>query len=178
MTRARSQRPGMNGWRAFWLRRSRLEKVAAIALVLSLVLDNSAGERLPLAATILHLVTAGCFLGLLFRYVRSLLAIAIWRLRNRLLITYLVIAVVPIVLIGGMVGVSAYIFYGLISTYMANYEVQRLQSALALAGRAVALDLEQGMAGDMRVILAAHLPLKVKDVQWEASLLTAEEVAA
>jgi sigma-B regulation protein RsbU (phosphoserine phosphatase) len=178
MTGARSQRPGRNGWRTFWLRRSRLEKVAAIALVLSLVLDNSAGERLPLAATILHLLTAGCFLALLFRYVRSLLSIAIWRLRNRLLITYVFIALVPIVLIAGMVGVSCYIFYGLISTYMANYEVQRLQSALALAGRAVAHDLQHGATGDMRAMLAAHLPPRAKDLQPEANLVTAEEVAA
>lgn len=178
MTPVRSLRPGRNGWRAFWLRRTRLEKAAAISLLLSLVIDNSAaGVRLPLLATILHLFTAGCFLALLFRYVRGLLSIAIWRLRNRLLIAYVFIAVVPILLIAGMVGVSSYIFYGLISTYMANYEVQRLQSALSLAGRALAMDLEQGSTGDMRKILAEHLPARVGAVQPEASLMAAEEVA-
>ncbi len=177
MTRTRSLRPASKSWQSFWLRRSRLEKVAALVLLMSLIVDNSAAERFTSLGTLLHLAAAGCFLALLFRYLRGLLSFAIWRLRNRLLITYLFIAVVPIVLVASMGAISSYIFYGMVSTYMAHAEVQRLQDSLALAGRTVALDLEQGATGDLNAVLRSHLGPATVDVQPEASLLARDEVA-
>src|SRR5260370_14916298 len=129
---------------SFGTRRTRLEKAAATVLLLSLVVDNTIGARQLFLATLLHLATAGCFLALLARYLRTLLSMAIWRLRNRLLITYLFIGVVPVVLIAGMALISLYIFYGMASTYITKTEVRRLHEELAVARRAVALDLGLG----------------------------------
>src|SRR5579859_3682002 len=161
------------GW---WFRRSRLEKAAAIVLLLSLLVDTVAAESLPRVATVLHFLTAGCFLALLFRYVRSLLSLAIWRLRNRLLIAYLFIAVVPVALIAGMAGISLYIFYGLTSTYMASSEVHRLEEELALAGRTIALNVAS-KRDNLETVFNAHLSPKLKGVHPEAHLLPPGDVA-
>ncbi|MEE8200492.1 MAG: hypothetical protein V3R29_04905, partial [Candidatus Acidoferrales bacterium] len=42
----------------------------------------------------------------------------LWRLRNRLLVIYLFIAVIPILLILGMVGLTSYLLYGQLAGYL------------------------------------------------------------
>ena len=49
----------------------------------------------------------------------------LWGLRNRLLVAYVFIAVVPIILLLGIVGTSAYILYGQLGSYVLSQEVQR-----------------------------------------------------
>src|ERR1019366_1338330 len=89
----------------FWENRSKLEKAAMIVLGVSLVGDALAGDAFPRLTLLLHFAVAGCFLALLFRYLRKLLSLAIWRLRHRLLITYVFIAFVPIALMVAIAGV-------------------------------------------------------------------------
>jgi phosphoserine phosphatase RsbU/P len=164
----------------FWRNRTKLEKAAIIMLAVSLVEDLLTGDAFPRVGLLLHAAVAGCFLALLFRYVRKLLSLAIWRLRHRLLIAYVFIAVVPIALIVAMAGVSLYIFYGVTATYMASTEVHRLEEELALAGRAVALDVaEHGMSAEnIEPVLTQHLAPSLKEVQPEAHLLGPQDVAS
>ncbi len=54
----------------------------------------------------------------------------IWRLRNRLLVVYLFIAVVPVVLILTLAGIGAWILTGQIATYMVVTELDRRTTAL------------------------------------------------
>ncbi len=65
------------------------------------------------------------------RLVRFGIRKAIWRLRNRLLVTYLFIAVVPIVLILAMAATSAYLLVGQVAVYMASTELERRTAAMA-----------------------------------------------
>ena len=57
----------------------------------------------------------------------------LWRLRNRLIITYLFIGVMPVLLLLLMGGVASYLFAGQFATYVAfsdlNSELQHLQAA-------------------------------------------------
>ena len=59
---------------------------------------------------------------------------AIWRLRNRLIVTYVLIAVVPILLILTLVGVGGYMMASQVAIYLVRSELDRgvtsLQSAL------------------------------------------------
>jgi sigma-B regulation protein RsbU (phosphoserine phosphatase) len=60
----------------------------------------------------------------------------IWRLRNRLLVVYLFIAVVPVVLILTLVGIGAWILTGQVATYLLVAELDRRSNVLLGAARA------------------------------------------
>jgi sigma-B regulation protein RsbU (phosphoserine phosphatase) len=55
---------------------------------------------------------------------------AIWRLRNRLVVTYAFIAVVPIVLIILLVAIGAYIVTGQVAVYLVTSELERRAATL------------------------------------------------
>jgi sigma-B regulation protein RsbU (phosphoserine phosphatase) len=55
---------------------------------------------------------------------------ALWRVRNRLIVTYVFIAVVPILLILALVGMSAYIVSGQVASYLVTSEVNRRAASL------------------------------------------------
>ncbi len=73
-----------------------------------------------------------------------------WRLRNRLLVTYLFIGVIPVVLLVAMVALASYLFAGQFSAYVVTSDVQRemrrIQALNEAAVRHVALGLKQGKA--------------------------------
>ncbi len=58
---------------------------------------------------------------------------AIWRLRNRLIVTYVLIAVVPILLIVTLVGLGAYMMAGQIAIYLVRSDLDRRVTALHAA---------------------------------------------
>src|ERR1035438_6229033 len=57
-------------------------------------------------------------LATVFRAVRRILRGAVWRLRNRLIVAYLFIAVVPIVLILAMAGLAGYVVIGEMAVFL------------------------------------------------------------
>lgn len=80
----------------------------------------------PLAAIALTLT--GLLIGL--RLARVFIRKAVWRLRNRLVVAYLFIAVVPIALILLLAGIGGYILAGQISVYLVTNEIDRRSEAL------------------------------------------------
>ncbi len=81
--------------------------------------------RLPVAIALTFTwVLVGLRLGRVF------VPKAIWRLRNRLVVAYLFIAVVPIVLILLLAGIGGYILAGQISVYLVTSEIDRRSEAL------------------------------------------------
>ncbi len=62
----------------------------------------------------------------------------IWRLRYRLVVAYLFIAVVPILLIIALVGLSAYVFTGQVAAYLLTNELERMTSGLLGPARGLA----------------------------------------
>lgn len=73
---------------------------------------------IAVAAFVLALVT-------LIRLLRRTVRKAIWRLRNRLIAAYLLIAVVPVVLILALAGIAAYGVVGQMAVYMVDSELLR-----------------------------------------------------
>src|SRR2546423_13191267 len=70
----------------------------------------------------------GIILGI--RFLRTGIRKAIWRLRNRLIVTYIFIAVVPIVLILILAGIGSYIVAGQVAVYLVSSELDRRTGAL------------------------------------------------
>jgi sigma-B regulation protein RsbU (phosphoserine phosphatase) len=62
----------------------------------------------------------------------------IWRLRYRLVVAYLFIAVVPILLIVALVGVGAYVLTGQAAAYLLTAELERMTAGLLLPARGLA----------------------------------------
>ena len=81
------------------------------------------------------LFVLGSVLG--FRYIRSGIRRTIWRLRNRLIVTYIFIAVVPVFLIILLVGLGSFIIFGQVSDYLITTELDRRAESLSAAADAL-----------------------------------------
>ena len=95
-----------------------------------LIARPASGTMLSVWAAIIAYVFFACLVLRGTRWARQKL---MWRLRNRLIVTYVFIGVIPIVLLLAMVLLAGYIFAGQFATYIAladlDTELQHLDSA-------------------------------------------------
>jgi phosphoserine phosphatase RsbU/P len=104
------------------------------------------------------------FTSIVFFFFAALMALKVgyrplmWRLRNRLVVTYLFIGVMPILLLLTMIGIAGYLFAGQFATYVAisdlNSELLHLQAANdALTAQIFPLErsgkLTEALAGEL-----------------------------
>jgi phosphoserine phosphatase RsbU/P len=129
----------------------RIEKAFLVLVVLAAVLAYA----LPASLIGIVVAFAAWIAGFLvvIRLARAGVKKLIWRLRNRLIVAYAFIAMVPIVLILALVLVSAYGLTGQIAIYLINSELDRRTSILK--GSAVAI-LEAPAEHRPEVILRTH----------------------
>jgi phosphoserine phosphatase RsbU/P len=112
------------------------------------------GTALGLAGLLTFaLIVIGAVLGIqiLRRSVRE----AIWRLRNRLIVTYVFIAVVPIALIVALAAVGTWIVSGQIAVYLVSSELERRAGGLEGPARF----LTRTRAGERAALLMQMAPL-------------------
>lgn len=105
-----------------------------VCLYLVLRLSGTASFAQSLAAFavfILGLVTA-------FRLARRGMRKAIWRLRNRLMVAYVFIAVVPVVLILSLVAIAAWAVIGQMAVYLVTTELAHREASLLRQAEALA----------------------------------------
>lgn len=102
-------------------------------LVLAVILEWTGVA--PGLAIILSIVLVVLATILVFRYARWSIRKTIWRLRNRLIVAYLFIAVVPILLILALQGLGAWIVTGQIAVYLVSSELERRATALESPAR-------------------------------------------
>ena len=132
-------------------------RVTAWSGVLGLLLWTATllGAKLGVWATLTTLVFA--FFALIWGF-RVGFRPLLWRLRNRLIVTYLFIGVMPILLLLGMGGLAGYLFAGQFATYVAtsdfSSELLHLQAANdALAAQLIPLEnsgkLTEQIAGEL-----------------------------
>jgi phosphoserine phosphatase RsbU/P len=114
-----------------WKQFGKLEKTFSILVVIyfALLLFAPASGF----TTFLQIVTVLLALWILLRLARAGLRQAIWRLRNRLIITYLLIAVVPILLILALVGLGGYMLASQMAVYIARNELDRTVASMHAA---------------------------------------------
>jgi sigma-B regulation protein RsbU (phosphoserine phosphatase) len=101
-------------------RLSHLEKlflVLGVLVVLSQGIERLTGSRLPLSGLLTFLWVLLC-IGLGIKYLMWLVRRTVWSLRNRLILAYLFIGVVPIILVLVMLGIGMYVLMGQVATYL------------------------------------------------------------
>ena len=113
----------------YWRRLGWIERafLAAAALYLLLYVSGIASRLASLAAFAVIVLGLWAF----FRLLRHSMRKAIWRLRNRLVVAYLFIAVVPIVLILMLAAIAGYAMVGQMAVYLVNTELSRRISFLS-----------------------------------------------
>ena len=93
----------------------RAEKLFCLLLLLYLPLALFSSETIAVLILQFVLIILGAWI--LFRLTRIGMRKAIWRLRNRLLVTYLFIALVPVILIATLAGLGAYFLLSQLCPY-------------------------------------------------------------
>lgn len=101
----------------------KVEKAFAVVLLLYLAVRIMLPDSVLVPLIAIALIVVGAWLAI--RVVRSAIRKAIWRLRNRLLVTYMFIAVVPVLLIVALAGLGAYALASQIAVYLATSEIDR-----------------------------------------------------
>src|SRR5271169_2648639 len=112
--------------------------LALVLELLRLITRSPSGTLLSgWAGFILYVfIVCGIFMG--FRWVRQRL---LWRLRNRLIVTYTFIGVIPIILLAAMALIAGYLFAGQFATYVASAELQSEVQHLESANTSLAVQL-------------------------------------
>jgi len=121
---------------AAWRTLNRTQRILLVLVALYVALRVSGISSLwqmiaGLAAFMVALVAA-------FQLARRGMRKAIWRLRNRLIVAYLFIAVVPVVLILTLVAIAAWAVIGQMAVYLVTTELSHRQSALMRQAEALA----------------------------------------
>ncbi len=109
--------------------------LAAALEVLRLIFRSAPGGFLSGWATFISLVFITCALLLGLRWIRQKF---MWRLRNRLIVTYVFIGVIPVLLLLVMVFVAGYLFAGQFATYVATSDLQSELQHLHATNRSLA----------------------------------------
>ena len=114
----------------------RLDKVFLVTLVVA-VISNYASPASDLTVLLIFLA---CLLGMAcaFKWLVVLLKKVIWRLRYRLVVAYLFIAVVPILLIVVLVWLGAYVLTGQMAAYLVTSELEKQTAELLVPARGLA----------------------------------------
>jgi sigma-B regulation protein RsbU (phosphoserine phosphatase) len=141
------------GYGAIWRRLGRIEKALLVFAVVYALLYFT-----RVAPTVQLLAAMGAFiLGLLalFKLARRGMRKAIWRLRNRLIVAYLFIAVVPIILIVALAAIAGYAVIGQMAVYLVNTELTHRVNSLLRPAEALA----RAPIGDPEVTLNRFVPM-------------------
>ena len=130
------------------LPKRRLEFLAGAALVGFLVghFVSPAGAGTALLALVALLLSS----AVLLRWLRWGIRKLIWRLRNRLLVAYVFIAVVPVVLLVALAAIGAWILAGQIAVYVVASELDRRAKYLAEVAEGLAITPASSLADRIR----------------------------
>src|SRR5437879_8174821 len=112
-----------------WSRLGRIEKLFLVLMAIwALLYFTGMGQKYQLATAL-----SAIFMGMLaiVKIGRMAMHNLIWRLRNRLIVAYLFIAVVPIVLILALMLVTSYALIGQMAVYLVNRELKNRMRTLS-----------------------------------------------
>ena len=164
---------------AGWPPRSRVGRIALFILGLDIflfVLEKfvvafriSSGTSLAGWVSFLTFVSIALFSWLLFRWVRDRV---LWRLRNRLIVTYVFIGVIPVILLVTLAVTAFYLFAGQFATFIVTTGLNSELRSLQAANSAIAHDL----AGRMQTSAGPNLAfesLRQTDANWKDRQISA-----
>jgi phosphoserine phosphatase RsbU/P len=99
--------------------------IAFLALLVAYAALGWIAPRSTGALLVLEIATVAAGVWLAIRLLRLAARQAVWRLRNRLLVTYLFIAGVPLVLIIGLAALGSYMLMSQLAAYLVTAELDR-----------------------------------------------------
>lgn len=145
---------------ALFLRRlSPLDRIALAVLALYVLFRaaQASGLRLPFGT----LAGFIAFLALIYLAIRSLPWIRttlLWRLRNRLIVAYVFIAVVPVVLLVGMAGAAAYLAYLQLGAHLLRDHLREQAASIRADADAISdeMQIETATGAPLAPALLAH----------------------
>src|SRR5436305_9168291 len=121
---------------SYWRRLSRMQKTFLVLVGIYIVLYFS--HLAPTLQTIVGIVAVVPGFISAFQLASTGIRKAIWRLRNRLLVSYLFIAVVPLILVLTLVVIAGYVVIGQMAVYLVNKELESREVQLQRAAMALA----------------------------------------
>ena len=144
-----------------------LAAMAAVLFALQKLLGlfaKSWGEHLGGWVGFLAFLAAVLFSILAFRWLKRRI---LWRLRNRLIVTYVFIGVIPVVLLVAMAGFSLFLFAGQFASYVViselNAQLRSVEAVNAAIGNELAASLARGGSPTAESLSG----LKKRDRAWE-----------
>lgn len=145
--------------RAFWRTTTPVDRVAGVVFLLRILLWltplNYLVSSFSGSILILFLAATGYLVVRLIRWARKRL---LWSLRNRLIVAYLFIAVVPVILLLAMIGLSGYLLYFQLGAHLIHDDLdERISYAASVAEtleNAIENDLAKGIPVDPRAMLS------------------------
>ena len=144
---------------SLWTRTGKVEKAFALAVVLYLMARLVWPESVIQSLTGFAVFLLGAWIAL--RLLRIGLRKLTWRLRNRLIVAYLFIAVLPILLVLTLVALGGYMLAGQVAVYLVRSELDRRIASLrsmADAFEAEALSASPSGIQEMGEIQQQHFP--------------------
>jgi sigma-B regulation protein RsbU (phosphoserine phosphatase) len=121
---------------SYWGRLSRTQKTFLVFLAIYCALYLTGVLRT--ARSIVGILTILVGLAAAFQLTRQGLRKAIWRLRNRLMVAYLFIALVPLILVLALVALASYVVLGQMAVYLVNKELESREAQLVRSAQAMA----------------------------------------
>ncbi|MBI3698762.1 MAG: SpoIIE family protein phosphatase [Acidobacteria bacterium] len=137
----------------------RLEKLWLVLLTLSAA--SWLVERIfrwkPPGRDLLLVVTFLTALLLIFKGLRLAIRTLLWRVRNRMIVLFLFIGLVPLLLVTVLVGLAGYVVTGQVAVQMASSELDRRASRLHGAAAALAWILRTADPGRRSALVSGYL---------------------
>ena len=140
--------------------------LAATLFILQKLLQAFApswNEHLGGWITFLIIVSSILFVVLAFRWLKKKI---LWRLRNRLIVTYVFIGVIPAVLLIGMAFVSLYLFAGQFAIFVVTTEIKAQLRSLEAVNAAVSNELAARIERGDSPVAESLVGLKKRDPDW------------
>jgi sigma-B regulation protein RsbU (phosphoserine phosphatase) len=124
---------------------------------------RSWGEHLGGWVEFLGFLAAFLLCVLSFRWLRRRI---LWRLRNRLIVTYVFIGVIPVVLLLAMAGFSLFLFAGQFASYVVISELNTQLRSVEAVNAAISNELAAGLARGNSPTAESLSGLKKRDRAW------------
>jgi len=141
--------------------------LAAVLFVLQKLfglLGTSWGQYLSGWSEFLVFIAAVLFSILAFRWLKRRI---LWRLRNRLIVTYVFIGVIPVVLLVAMAGFSLFLFAGQFASYVVISELNAQLRSVEAVNAAISNELAASLARGNNPTVESLSGLKKRDRAWE-----------
>jgi phosphoserine phosphatase RsbU/P len=131
---------------------------------LVVVLKFSAGTSLGWWVSFLSFIAIVLFVVLAFRWLKARM---LWRLRNRLIVTYVFIGVVPALLLIAMVFATLYLFAGQFANFIVTSEIHLHLQSVEAVNSAIAHDLAARMQRGQPAAMELLDHLRESEVIWK-----------